>query len=290
MRTPGNDRELAAGCLFGEGVSHQLEISAILEGRNSVRVELRAMCSGLERLERRFYTSSSCGFCGKVCIEAVAETHFSALPQGPVDPADDAVAYLPERLRAAQEGFDSTGGLHAAALFSSHGEIRALYEDVGRHNAVDKLIGAELLAGRLPLHDTCSAGERARQLRTGAKGGRGGSAGDGRDRRAVQPGGGPCARSGHDAGRLCPRHEFQHLLGRVAHRGLAMKRTPPKKAAAGLPSVFKTLEKSIGDMGVGRSIRVLGSLNQKARLRLSRLRVAGTRRPPKRVRVLRKRR
>jgi FdhD protein len=154
MRTPGNDRELAAGCLYGEGiVSHQLEISAILEGRNSVRVELRAdVTVDWSRLERRFYTSSSCGLCGKVCIEAVAETHFSALPQGPVIRAD-VLSRMPERLRAAQEGFDSTGGLHAAALFSSHGEIRALYEDVGRHNAVDKLIGAELLAGRIPLHD-----------------------------------------------------------------------------------------------------------------------------------------
>lgn len=155
MRTPGNDRELAAGCLYGEGVvAHESEISAILEGRNSVRVELHSgVTVDWTRLERRFYTSSSCGLCGKICIDAVTETPFGVLPATPVVRAG-VLSRLPERLRAAQEGFDSTGGIHAAALFDADGNLRALYEDVGRHNAVDKVIGAELLAGRLPLYDS----------------------------------------------------------------------------------------------------------------------------------------
>lgn len=154
MRTPGHDRELAAGCLFGEGVaSHRSEVSAILEGRNSVRVELRSdVAVDWTGLERRFYTSSSCGLCGKVCIDAVAGTRFQELPETPFISAA-VLSRLPARLRAAQEAFDSTGGIHAAALFSPAGDIRAVYEDVGRHNAVDKLIGAEFLAGRLPLHE-----------------------------------------------------------------------------------------------------------------------------------------
>lgn len=156
MRTPGNDRELAAGCLYGEGVvSHESEISAILEGRNSVRVELRSdVTVDWTRLERRFYTSSSCGLCGKVCIDAVIETPYTATMPATPRVRADVLSRLPDRLRAAQEGFDSTGGIHAAALFDADGDLRALYEDVGRHNAVDKLIGAELLAGRLPLHDS----------------------------------------------------------------------------------------------------------------------------------------
>jgi FdhD protein len=154
MRTPGNDRELAAGCLFSEGViAHHSEISTILEGRNSIRIELRNdVAVDWSRIERSFYTSSSCGLCGKVCIDSLTDTRRSVLPDSPVVPAA-ILNYLPERLRSAQESFESTGGLHAAALFSTRGELLALYEDVGRHNALDKLLGGELLADRLPLHE-----------------------------------------------------------------------------------------------------------------------------------------
>jgi FdhD protein len=154
MRTPGNDRELAAGCLFSECViAHPSEISAILEARNSIRLELRNdVTVDWARIERSFYTSSSCGLCGKVCVDSLTDTPRSVLPDAPVISAA-ILNRLPERLRSAQEGFESTGGIHAAALFTTNAELLALYEDVGRHNALDKLLGGELLADRLPLHD-----------------------------------------------------------------------------------------------------------------------------------------
>lgn len=164
MRTPGDDFELAAGFLFTEGIIRSAaEIDAIKHCgapvgraflRNTVRVDLR---SGVEidfkRLERHFYTSSSCGVCGKTSIEALQTLACPVLP--PLRPVFDAalVHRLPEILREAQAVFERTGGLHAAALFDTKGKLHALREDVGRHNAVDKLIGSQMLAGSVPLED-----------------------------------------------------------------------------------------------------------------------------------------
>jgi FdhD protein len=169
MRTPGasdkdTDFELAAGFLWTEGILNagdqieRIRYSGFprLEGghRNIVVVELSPDVSlDMPRLERHVYTSSSCGVCGKTSLEAVqTRSCFSLTGEGAVwEPS--LIHRLPSTLRAAQAVFDRTGGLHAAALFSPDGEIIALREDVGRHNAVDKLIGAQLLAKALPLTD-----------------------------------------------------------------------------------------------------------------------------------------
>lgn len=159
MRTPGHDAELALGFLYGEGiVASREDIADVLvwrdeEGRfahNRVTVRLAANAHGdLDNAGRRFYATSSCGVCGKASIEAVLAMA-PPLPRREAPPAT--VLYtLPERMRAAQTVFDRTGGLHAAALFTFDGEIVAVREDVGRHNAVDKLIGRSLLDGALPL-------------------------------------------------------------------------------------------------------------------------------------------
>jgi len=156
MRTPGHDRELAAGFLFGEGIlTRSDQISAIeITKRNEVIVRLRRgeQAANLERSRRNFYMTSSCGVCGKASIDAVRAQGCGLLP------LDFAVAHsiiesLPERLRAAQPTFHQTGGLHAAGLFDGEGKLLSIFEDVGRHNAVDKLIGAEFIAGRIPLRD-----------------------------------------------------------------------------------------------------------------------------------------
>ena len=164
MRTPGHDEELAAGFLFTEGIVRDAaDIERVVpcgrpsgDGvtRNVVRVELRPGTPlDLARLERHFYTTSSCGVCGRTSIDAVRTVSRFPLPAATpvVDPA--VVHALPAALARAQRVFASTGGLHASALFDTRGGLLALREDVGRHNALDKLVGAALLAGRLPLHD-----------------------------------------------------------------------------------------------------------------------------------------
>ena len=154
MRTPGQDTELALGFLYSEGVitsrDHVTRCSA--EG-NVVRVELApGVRVDLEALDRHGYVSSSCGVCGKTSIDSMRK-------QGPFHAGDDGMRLqahtvhgLPQALRAAQSVFDQTGGLHAAGLFDARGKLIVLREDVGRHNAVDKLVGATLLEGALPLH------------------------------------------------------------------------------------------------------------------------------------------
>ena len=164
MRTPGHDFELVAGFLLTEGlIRSRADLQGLLycpdvakdeERENVVRAELTpAATPDLPRLERHFYTSSSCGVCGKTSIEAVHAASCPRLPLGAPRVAAAVIHQLPERQRQAQELFEQTGGLHAAALFSPAGELRLLREDVGRHNALDKVIGAALLAGQLPLHD-----------------------------------------------------------------------------------------------------------------------------------------
>jgi FdhD protein len=157
MRTPGHDLELAVGFLFTEGIITEREQVAgarACGAGNVARVDLRpGVAVDLARLERHFYTASSCGVCGKASLEAVRVCPRSRPPAGRPVVEAAVIHRLPEALRAAQAVFDRTGGLHAAALFDARGELLCLREDVGRHNALDKLIGAEFLAGRMPLSD-----------------------------------------------------------------------------------------------------------------------------------------
>jgi FdhD protein len=162
MRTPGADFELAAGFLYGEGIvsspedirriSYCVDVDAEQQ-YNIVNVELRGEHSYDPRpLERHFYTTSACGVCGKASLEQLELRGCPVIPPGP-KVAPETIYALPEKLREAQGLFDATGGLHAAALFDKEGELVALREDVGRHNATDKLVGWALLEGRLPLSD-----------------------------------------------------------------------------------------------------------------------------------------
>jgi FdhD protein len=155
MRTPGHDLELAVGFLFTEGVivaREQVAGARACGAGNVARVDLHpGVAVDLSRLERHFYTSSSCGVCGKASLEAVRVCARNRLPESRPVVEAAVIHHLPEALRAAQAVFDRTGGLHAAALFDANGNLLCLREDVGRHNALDKLIGAQFLAGRTPL-------------------------------------------------------------------------------------------------------------------------------------------
>ncbi|GAA4834149.1 formate dehydrogenase accessory sulfurtransferase FdhD [Actinomycetospora corticicola] len=166
MRTPGHDVELVHGFLLTEGVITSADDIATARycdsvddtGRNTYNVLDLALAPGVappdDSVERRFYTTSSCGVCGKASLDAVrTRTAFS--------PADDPVTIdaevlfgLPDALRAAQKVFDSTGGLHGAGLFRADGTLLAVREDVGRHNAVDKVVGHALLSGSVPAAGT----------------------------------------------------------------------------------------------------------------------------------------
>jgi FdhD protein len=155
MRTPGYDVDLALGFLLTEGiVADPADVrSAIACADNVVDATLATPVPDLA-VTRNFYTSSSCGMCGKASIDAIR-----TLSQWPVDTdgmtiSPDVLVTLPERLRAAQKAFDRTGGLHAAGLFTSDGELLCIREDVGRHNAVDKVIGWAMQPNRLPLSGT----------------------------------------------------------------------------------------------------------------------------------------
>jgi FdhD protein len=155
MRTPGADDELAAGFLFTEGVLQDCrELSGVARVQsNIVDVSLAPGAEAdLSRSERNFYMTSSCGVCGKASIQML-ESACTVLPQKGLRVSAQIVHEMPGRLREAQPVFGRTGGLHAAALFDAGGELLSLREDVGRHNAVDKLIGAEFLGGRVPLDE-----------------------------------------------------------------------------------------------------------------------------------------
>ncbi|MGP0064887.1 MAG: formate dehydrogenase accessory sulfurtransferase FdhD [Isosphaeraceae bacterium] len=158
MRTPGHDRELAAGFLFTEGIINapeQLMGIRACGGSNAVRADLRSGVGvDLDRLERHFYTSSSCGVCGKTSMAAVRVSCPDRFAEDRPVVEASMIHRLPSALRAAQPAFERTGGLHASALFDADGNLLALREDVGRHNALDKLIGARFLEGRTPL-STC---------------------------------------------------------------------------------------------------------------------------------------
>ncbi|WP_344498851.1 formate dehydrogenase accessory sulfurtransferase FdhD [Streptomyces enissocaesilis] len=176
MRTPGDDFALAAGFLVSEGVLGAADdLQSIVYcagatggdpsrsgeaesggGANTYNVVDVKLAPGVPvpdiTLERNVYTTSSCGLCGKASLDAVRTTaRFPIADTPPVRLTPELLAGLPDRLRAAQQVFDRTGGLHAAALFSERGELLDVREDVGRHNAVDKLVGRALMDGRLPL-------------------------------------------------------------------------------------------------------------------------------------------
>lgn len=162
MCTPGHDVELAAGFLFTEGIIRSKE--DILNGNSSgeytisgsggniVTVELRPGISfDTKKIERHFYTSSSCGVCGKSSIDAVKNVFINNPEKDDIRVDASVLTKLPDSLRRQQEVFEHTGGLHASALFDLHGLLQLTREDVGRHNALDKLVGASLTAGKLPL-------------------------------------------------------------------------------------------------------------------------------------------
>lgn len=156
MRTPGHDEELAAGFLLGEGIirRHEEILKIAPHPRATTRNVIGAFLAphkplDLKSLTRHFYASSSCGVCGKAGIESIRR-HFSPV-KSKIKVRAEVLLQLPEKLRRSQETFSRTGGLHAAALFDLNGNLLVSREDVGRHNAVDKVLGYALLNGRLPL-------------------------------------------------------------------------------------------------------------------------------------------
>ncbi len=161
MRTPGNDFELAAGFLFTEGIlDSRKNIENIKHcgrfpnNQNTVRIDLTAETKiDFKKLERNFYTTSSCGVCGKSSLEVLAVNAKAIENKDFPKVYADIIHELPEKLLEKQTVFGETGGLHAAALFDIQGNLLDLHEDVGRHNAVDKIIGARVLANELPLSD-----------------------------------------------------------------------------------------------------------------------------------------
>ncbi|TQF06344.1 formate dehydrogenase accessory sulfurtransferase FdhD [Kitasatospora acidiphila] len=166
MRTPGDDFDLAVGFLVSEGVLHRADqvagirycAGATADGGNTYNVVDVALAPGVAApdasLERNFYTTSSCGLCGKASLDAVRTTAAWTVAEDPLRTTPEVLSALPDRLRAAQRVFEATGGLHAAGLFSADGELLVLREDVGRHNAVDKVVGHALREGLLPLRET----------------------------------------------------------------------------------------------------------------------------------------
>jgi FdhD protein len=158
MRTPGDEDELALGFLRTEGLIDGPEVirttrgdpAAMNQPDDQVTVHLARTFDASRVAERHFVATASCGICGKASLDEIA-VRSEPIPEGPVVRRDVILA-LPELLRAAQRAFDETGGLHAAALFSAAGELIAIREDVGRHNAIDKLVGSQLVAGALPLN------------------------------------------------------------------------------------------------------------------------------------------
>jgi FdhD protein len=155
MRTPGDDIELAVGFLHTEGIlrsASDIESAKVVGAEaNAIRVNLKPQVEiDIGRLQRHFYTTSSCGVCGKASLDALRATGLEPVADDSPAFRRDIIVAMPEKLRAQQKLFSKTGGLHAAAAFDHNGEIIVLREDVGRHNAVDKVIGWLLLNGKLP--------------------------------------------------------------------------------------------------------------------------------------------
>jgi FdhD protein len=154
MRTPGHDQELAIGFLHTEGILHRgSAIEAIQQGPDSSISVTVAGDLDLSRLDRHFYTSSSCGVCGKTSLQALRMNREVRLERSRPRHSIEFLLQTPSLVRAGQPIFGQTGGLHGAALFGPEQNLIRICEDIGRHNAVDKLVGAELLAGRIDFSD-----------------------------------------------------------------------------------------------------------------------------------------
>jgi FdhD protein len=161
MRTPGNDDELACGFLVSEGLLHQredvMEVSHCLSGENAILGNILNVFASphvrinFDQLTRHVFASSSCGLCGKASIESVHQSFPPIDSTPPLDP--DFIRLLPDKLLSSQAAFAKSGGLHAAALFDQSGNLLVLREDVGRHNAVDKVVGWAFLEELLPLSE-----------------------------------------------------------------------------------------------------------------------------------------
>lgn len=166
MRTPGHDFDLALGFLVSEGVLWSAEqvasvrycAGATEDGGNTYNIVDVTLAPDVAvpdlALERNFYTTSSCGLCGKASLDAVRTSTRWSVEGDPLMVGPETLSTLPDRLREAQRVFDSTGGLHAAGLFAADGDLRCVREDVGRHNAVDKVLGEALRTDRLPLRES----------------------------------------------------------------------------------------------------------------------------------------
>jgi FdhD protein len=166
MRTPGSDVELAHGFLFTEGIIGERGDIASVRYCNSFDAERRNTYNVLDvelapgvllpdtGIERNFYTTSSCGVCGKASLDAIRQRSRYQPADDTIRVKTDTITALPAALRTAQKVFDTTGGLHAAGLFTPEGQLLAVREDVGRHNAVDKLLGWAVEQGRIPLRGT----------------------------------------------------------------------------------------------------------------------------------------
>src|SRR5689334_23766601 len=161
MRTPGHDEELALGFLYGEGLIDAPREAGLTEDFAVNTIEVAGPLAG-DPGARRFYTTSSCGVCGKGALEEVAVYAEPAVAGPEVDRA--LLATLPDKLR--QPTFERTGGLHATGLFDADGKLLLVREDVGRHNAMDKVVGRSLLDGRVPLHEyiLCVSGRLSFEL------------------------------------------------------------------------------------------------------------------------------
>ena len=164
MRTPGNDRELAVGFLYTEAIIGRAEDIASVEtcgppapdsgNHNVIRVDLASdVAVDLGKLQRHFYTTSSCGVCGKTSLDALRVMGAEAVIDTDARFSRSVLTAIPDALRAAQHTFEETGGLHAAAAFNSKGDLLVTMEDVGRHNAVDKVVGSLLLNNELPANE-----------------------------------------------------------------------------------------------------------------------------------------
>ncbi|MGH9744813.1 MAG: formate dehydrogenase accessory sulfurtransferase FdhD [Candidatus Acidiferrales bacterium] len=162
MRTPGDDRELAAGFLFTEGLVQRRDQILTLENssRDDAGKRGNVVEAGLtsdaapdfDKMRRHFFAASSCGICGKASIDSI-RSRLLRTPNPDFRISSELLVRLPDALRSAQDVFERTGGLHAASLFDSKGTLLVLREDIGRHNAVDKVIGWALLKDRVPLGD-----------------------------------------------------------------------------------------------------------------------------------------
>jgi len=164
MRTPGNDIDLAIGFLFTEGIitsfediqdASAIKMNCLSQKQNIVQVDLKeGFTPNLMQTDRNFYTTSSCGVCGKSSIQSIKTVSpFGNLMRPKIHISASVFYQLPEKLRIAQSDFESTGGLHASGLFNIQGDLILLTEDVGRHNALDKLIGRSLVNQSLPLNE-----------------------------------------------------------------------------------------------------------------------------------------